>query len=95
MASYNVRTLDLSAVVESAELEPANRLVDSLAVLELPSGADLELSLGGGPWIPVYAGFAVDICPPELAGVTWRNNAVVAGAAVVLVSYGGLTVGGL
>lgn len=90
MASYNVHRLDLSAEQESAQLEPHNRAVDSLAVLSLPAGADLSLSLGGGPWIPVYAGFAVDICPPELAGIQWRNGAAIAELAVVLVSYSGL-----
>ncbi len=93
MASYDVKRVDLSVVVtHQAELAPMNRPVDSIAVLSVTGGGAPRVHLGAGPAIPVYQGFAVDICPVELDGIFYANPTAVVGEMVVLVSYGGVSV---
>lgn len=92
MASYKVVILNLATTEERKELTPPNTTVDSVTVVKLSGGGvnPPELALGSGEMFPVYAGFAVDICPPELAGIFYRNASPGAGTIVLLVSYGGL-----
>lgn len=92
MANYDVKRVDLSTVqADRAPIIESNRGISAVMVLAMPAGAAPLLYIGDGPGIPIFAGFATDICPEELAGVWYTNPTGTLGTLVVLVSFGGLS----
>ena len=104
--SYRRLTIDTSVVVVNPAAVDGSTgqgfrgtAVDSVAVLQLPAGANFRLHFGqqGDPWDILNAPWAINLCGPEqLDGVFFTNLVAGAGLVVLEVSYSSgpaLTVG--
>lgn len=87
MAEYVVIQHDMTDAQDHHEIVAAQQPVSSIALLDLPAGAQIDLQIGEGRRIPLTAPIGINnLCPPETRGV-FVTHAAQVGAVATFVAF--------